>query len=404
MTAPEARPEGGALGRCVGDAASFLEDAYSRRPHLHHAGDGAFDDLLSIDDVDRLLTTTSPRAPAFRLVRDGSVLPRGSYTRGGTLGGQRLRDLPDVGRVLRHVEEGATLVMQGLHRYHEPLSRFCRDLELRLTQPVQANAYLTPPGSAGLDVHHDTHDVFALQTYGRKHWVVHEPAVRDPLSSQRWSSDEHEAGSPLLDVELEPGDALYVPRGTPHAAETLDEPSLHITIGIRATTWHDVLRDVVELAADEVAFREALPVGYAHDPDAFAAEVATRLKQAAAWVESVDAGRVARRAARRFTSSRRPLLDGQLRQVLELDHIGEDTVLERRPGTVARLEREDDRAVLHLGDRTVRFPAALAPVLGRILAADRLTVGDLDELDPHSRSVLARRLVREGLLVARPDA
>lgn len=404
MSSAPARPDRGALERCVGDAEAFLEDTYTREPRLHRAGDDAFVDLLSIDDVDRLLTTTSPRAPAFRLVRDGSALPRSSYTRGGTLGGRRLNDLPDVGRVLRHVEEGATLVLQGLHRYHEPLSRFCRDLELRLTQPVQANAYLTPPGSAGLDVHHDTHDVFALQTYGRKHWVVHEPAVEDPLSSQRWSSDEHEPGPLILDTDLEAGDALYVPRGTPHAAETLDDPSLHITIGIRATTWHDVLRDVVELAADEVAFREALPIGYADDPDAFAEDVATRLKRAAAWLESVDAGRVARRAADRFTSGRKPLLDGQLRQVLELDRIVTDTVLQRRPGTVARLETEDGRALLHLGDRTVTFPAELAPVLSEVLRAERLTPGELERLDADGQLVLARRLVREGLLIAHPDA
>lgn len=397
-------PAGDALDRCVGDAQAFLRDTWAQRPHLHHAGPGAFADLLSLDDVDRIITTTSPRAPAFRLVRDGSTLPRSSYTRSGTLGGQRLRDLPDVGRVLHHVDEGATLVLQGLHRYHEPLTRFCRDLELRLTHPVQSNAYLTPPGAAGLDVHHDTHDVFALQTHGRKHWVVHEPAVADPLSSQHWSSDEHEPGPLLLDTQLEPGDALYVPRGTPHAAETLDEPSLHITIGIRAATWHDVLRDVVSLAEEEVAFREALPVGYADDARGFAGEVAARLKDVASWIVSLDPQELAERAGDRFRSGRKPLLDGQLRQLLELDRIGPDTRLERRPGAVAHVEVDDGRAVLHLGDRDVAFPGELTPVLREVLAAESLRASDLDRLDPDSRLVLVRRLVREGLLTAQHDA
>lgn len=400
MTDHPDRPEGAApaLERCVGDAAAFLRDIWARRPHLHHAGEEAFQDLLSIDDVDRLLTTTSPRAPAFRLVRDGSTLPRGSYTRSGTLGGQRLTDLPDVGRVLHHVDEGATLVLQGLHRYHEPLTRFCRDLELRLTHPVQANAYLTPPGSAGLDIHHDTHDVFALQTYGRKHWVVHEPAVEDPLSSQRWSSDEHEPGRLVLDTDLEPGDALYVPRGTPHAAETRDRPSLHVTIGIRAGTWHDVLSDVVSLAAEEESLREALPVGYADDPAGFADEVAKRLKDVASWIGSLDPERLARRASDRFRSGRTPLLDGQLRELLEPSPVEAGTVVVRRPGVTAHVEIDEGRAVLRLGDRDVTFPAELAPVLLQILDAQRLRPADLDRLDPDSRLVLVRRLVREGLL------
>ncbi len=397
-------PVGPALERCVGDAEAFLRDTWAHRPHLHRTDSDAFDDLLSIDDVDRLLTTTSPRAPAFRLVRDGSSLPRSSYTRSGTLGGQRLHDLPDVGRVLHHVDGGATLVLQALHRYHEPLTRFCRDLELQLTQPAQANAYLTPPGSAGLDVHHDTHDVFVLQTYGRKHWVVHEPAVEDPLSSQRWSSDEHEPGPLLLDTHLDPGDALYVPRGTPHAAEALDEPSLHITIGIRSATWHDVLRDVVSLAEDEVTFREALPVGYVDDPEGFAEEVARRLKDAASWIGSLDPEELARRAADRFRSGRTPILDGQLRQLLELDRIDPDTTVERLPGTVADLEVDDQRAVLQLADREVSFPVELAPTLRDVLRADRFRPSDLEGLDPDSRLVLVRRLVREGLLTVRPDA
>jgi hypothetical protein len=45
------------------------------------------------------------------------------------------------------------------------------------------------------------------------------------------------------------------------------------------------------------------------------------------------------------------------------------------------------------------MPARLAPAMGVILASDRLTVGDLaGHLDPSSRLVLVRRLVREGLL------
>jgi hypothetical protein len=45
------------------------------------------------------------------------------------------------------------------------------------------------------------------------------------------------------------------------------------------------------------------------------------------------------------------------------------------------------------------MPARLAPVMRVILASDRLAVGDLaGQLDPPSRLVLVRRLVREGLL------
>jgi hypothetical protein len=49
---------------------------------------------------------------------------------------------------------------------------------------VQVNAYLTPPASRGLGVHHDTHDVFVLQVHGRKLWQVWDAAVPFPLGHQ----------------------------------------------------------------------------------------------------------------------------------------------------------------------------------------------------------------------------
>ena len=52
-----------------------------------------------------------------------------------------------------------------------------------------------------------------------------------------------------------------------------------------------------------------------------------------------------------------------------------------------------------LGDRTLDVPARLRPALEQVRSAEALTPADLAEhLDPESRLVLCRRLVREGLL------
>ena len=61
---------------------------------------------------------------------------------------------------------------------------------------------------------------------------------------------------------------------------------------------------------------------------------------------------------------------------------------------------------LVLRDRRLHLPAALEPVLRRVLSGPPVTVADLgDQLDGGSRLVFARRLVREGvLLVDDPDS
>jgi hypothetical protein len=366
-----------------------------RGPHA-----GAFDDVLSLADVDRALTGAGLRRPAVRLVRDGEILPPGDYTKAARTGASRIDDLIDPGRALDLFGAGATIVLQGLQRWWPPATRFCRQLELGLGHPMQANAYLTPAGAAGLAPHHDTHDVFVLQVAGAKLWTVREPVVDTPLP-RHVSDHDAAAGQPVLfEADMHPGDVLYLPRGFVHSAAAQQGVSLHLTIGVLATTVHDVVRLIVDRAADEVAFRRSLPPGWPDDPDAAAAAVKAAVADLVDWLGTVDAGEMAEVLADRFVSNRTPLLDGQLLEVAALDAIGDATVVERRAGTVAALRAADhDRLRLVLGDRVVVVPAAVEPAVRRLLDGAAHRVGDLaDMLDPPSRIVLVRRLVREGAL------
>jgi hypothetical protein len=391
-----------AIERCAGDPAAFVRDHWAKAPLLRRgAGPGGFDDLLSLDDVDRILATTSPRVPAFRMVKDGKPLPPSAYTRSGRVGSQPLDDLADPGRVFDQFAGGATIVLQSLHRYWTPLTGFSRQLELFLTHPVQVNAYLTPPASRGLGVHHDTHDVFVLQVHGRKLWQVWDAAVPFPLAHQKKlpPGAEEPTGAPLVDAELAPGDCLYVPRGFRHAARTAETASLHLTVGMLTRNWSELLGQVVDLATEEAWFREGLPVGFADDPEALAASLAERVAELRRFLDKVDLDRVAERAARRFWANRPPMLDGQLRQLLALDELDDATEVRRRPGATCRLRVTGDRLELLLGDRTLTMPARLEPAVRHLLDADRCAPADLaGQLDGPSRLVLVRRLVREGLL------
>jgi lysine-specific demethylase/histidyl-hydroxylase NO66 len=391
-----------AIERCAGDPAAFVRDHWAKAPLLRRgAGPGGFDDLLSLDDVDRILATTAPRVPAFRMVKDGKPLPPSAYTRSGRVGSQPLDDLADPGKVFDQFAGGATIVLQSLHRSWAPLTAFCRSLELFFTHPVQVNAYLTPPSSRGLGVHHDTHDVFVLQVHGRKLWQVWDAAVPFPLAHQKKLPPGAESPSeaPLVEAELAPGDCLYVPRGFRHAARTAETASLHLTVGMLTYNWNELLRQVVELATEEAWFREGLPVGFADEPEALTASLAERVAELRRFLDKVDLSRVADRAAGRFWANRPPSLDGQLRLLLDLEELDDTTVLRRRPGATARLRVRGDRLELLLGDRTLTMPAGLEPAVRRLVDADRCAPADLAGLlDEPSRLVLARRLVREGLL------
>ena len=137
--------------------------------------------MLSLDDADELLTGTAIRTPAIRVAQDGSVLGETAYVRrGASIAGRPLSGLVDPRKALDLFAGGATIVFQGLHRYHPPLTDLVARLELELGHPCQANAYLTPPGSQGFAVHSDSHDVFVFQTHGTKQWEVHHPRGERP--------------------------------------------------------------------------------------------------------------------------------------------------------------------------------------------------------------------------------
>ena len=376
-----------ALTLLSGDAQTFTEKIWASRVHLHHTEPGPLVALLTLDDVDRLLTSAALRTPALRVVKDGSVLPGSRFTRSATLAGAPLTGLVDGRKVLALFDEGATVVLQGLHRYWPPLTELVRGLELALGHPCQANAYLTPPGAQGFAQHSDTHDVFVFQTYGHKQWEVVD-------------------GGEERQVVLEPGLSMYLPAGTPHSARSQEQPSLHVTVGINQVTTRQALRQVTETLLASERYDQVLPAGYLDDTGALAAALTEALGAFTADLAAVDTEEVASERVTRFLSERTPALAGGLVDRVALARLDDETMLERRPTAACALRVEGERLVVLLGDRTLRMPVRLLDVMTHIRDHDSLRVADLAPwLDPQSRLVVARRLVREGLLrVARDRA
>jgi len=72
---------------------------------------------------------------------------------------------------------------------------------------------------------------------------------------------------PILELELMPGDLLYLPRGYVHAANTSNSHSAHITVGITVFTWVELISELVASSREMAGFRTALPPGFATRED-----------------------------------------------------------------------------------------------------------------------------------------
>ena len=386
-------PTRSALERCVGDPATFLARSWGRHP-VHHRTPNGFGDLLTFADVDHIVSAMGLRVPAFRLVKDGETIPTSAYTKSGRIGSAPVTGIADPARIFQLFEDGATIVLQGMHRFWLPLARFCRDLELELGHPTQVNAYITPPGSQGFDLHEDPHDVFVLQAFGRKHWEVFEPGSGAAASP---------SGDPLS-VELQQGDSLYIPKGAPHSARTQETVSGHLTIGIPTLAWVDLVRELLTDIEKEESFAERLPAGFHRDAPAFTSAVTAKLEELARWVEKVDSRDAARTMVRKFLTSRPSRLTGSLEGLLDLDRLTDESVLRRRPQSICHVEVDGGGLFAYLGDRELRMPAAIEGAMRLVEDGTELRVRDFSPwLDEESRLVLARRLIREGVLEAAPS-
>ena len=193
---------------------------------------------------------------------------------------------------------------------------------------------------------------------------------------------------------------MYIPKGFPHAASTQERASAHLTIGILAYTWADVIRDVTKRAESELEFAEPLPLRFAGTPEELRSEAEDRLRGFAAWLEKQDATEALERLARRFLTGRLPILSGHLQQLERLESLSDESRIRRRGGTmcVIRPVGGGEISVL-LGDRELRMPAWVEPAIEAVADGHEIAVADLEaHLDAAGRLVLARRLVREGLL------
>ncbi|AEB45717.1 cupin domain-containing protein [Micromonospora maris] len=399
-----------ALARCVSvEPEKFAAAHWGQTPLLSRAAElpnpAGFTDLLSPDDADELLSRRGLRTPFLRVAKDGQVLPAARYTGGGGAGAEIGDQVLDE-KILQLYAGGATLVLQGLHRNWPPLVDFTRELSLAVGQPLQVNAYLTPPGSQGFATHYDTHDVFVLQVDGRKHWRIHPPVLPDPLERQPWGgrADEVTAtalGPAALDVVLEPGDALYLPRGWLHSAQAQESSSLHLTVGIRALTRYALVEELLALATEDRRLRATLPFGIdLADPEAIEPELTETVEALRDWLSHADPAAVAGRLRQRAWSASRPAPIRPLAQAAALATLTVDSHVTVRPGLRWQLTATGDQATLRLFDRTITLPAYCEPAVRALLTGEITRVGDLPALDTDAdRLTLARRLLQEAALI-----
>ena len=159
-----------------------------------------------------------------------------------------------------HLQQGATLVINGVDERVPELADLARNLCHEIGHRVQINLYCSPAQQRGFSCHYDTHDVLILQIDGDKEWFIFPETVSFPTSETRSPDHLPPDQPPYLQCVLEQGDLLYIPRGHWHYAISGDRPSLHLTVGIDCFTGIDWLKWLQLELQEQAEWRQNLPL------------------------------------------------------------------------------------------------------------------------------------------------
>jgi hypothetical protein len=174
-----------------------------------------------------------------------------------------------------------------------------------------------------------------------------------------------------------------------------------LTASINPLYWTDFFKAAVEQACFDVPLlRRALPPRFVSDPEA---REAMRLDFSAALAlfnEKVSFEETLGVVTRRRIRLQGFPQDGHMAELLRLEEVAIDSPVERRRGLLCAVEVFERQGTcrIRFGPSSVRGPIRLRSALEFVRDHERFRVSELPELDDASRVVLARRLLRAGLL------
>lgn len=369
---------------------SFRAEQWEKEPvHISRPWPDWCSELPNIKDIDGIVS--SGASHSIRMVRTDSDGLR------QWVPDRKNNSPPNMSAIYRAYAEGWTLIVGSVHRVSAPIANLAAKLRDELFYPIAVNMYFTPGGKQGFQPHFDGHDVFILQLSGSKRWRVYPSKIKSPLEEQHAKIDLEDVEECLLEVTLEAGSVLYIPRGFVHDGIATGEASLHLTIGIHPPRWIDLIQKAVaEVGNRNVSLRKSLPLTLDADIPELESEFRRLLNEIADSNSVKDAyERIVVDASRRSNS----VSYGHFETIDLARGLSLESQLCHRPGLICFTQANGEKTDLHFNGSKVSGPMETHSAFQFIATTAKFCVADLpDDISDSSKVVICRRFVNEGLL------
>ncbi len=370
----------------------FFADYWEQKPlHIGRESANPFEHLISIEDIELLLSTHQINFPTVQLSHAGNAIAPEEYT------DENGRIVSN--RIIERYYAGSTIVVSFAHRLNANLMALCRKIEKSLMMRCQTNVYLSPAGNQGFNPHFDTHDVFILQVSGRKTFNFYSSVTRFPISANRFNRDVHAIGEKTEEIQLGAGDTLYIPRGFVHdAVADNEEPSLHVTVGVYPVLLHTLVEEVMQIAQESDprlrrAISQPLWLQNEHPTNTIRLikEVIQDQLTESAFTEALE------RLRDEFVLDTTMDCQGALSASATTELIA-DSVLIINHGSVLNVHSEGAQLTLHSFGQITEFKEPLSSAVHWLLQRDKVVLRDIPDLELEQQLALAQRLRLIGIV------
>jgi 50S ribosomal protein L16 3-hydroxylase len=215
------------------DWSDFLATHWQKRPTVIRQGFRHFIDPLTPEELAGLAMDESVDSRLVVKGADGWQVEHGPF-----------EDYEAYG------EANWSLLVQAVDHWYPPVAELMEPFRCLPNWRIDDLMISFSLPGGGVGPHLDQYDVFIIQGQGRRHWRVGEKV---PMKQHCPHPDllQVDPFEPIIDVELEPGDILYIPPGFPHDGYAI-EPSLNYSVGFRAPNQRDLFSSFADhLLAEE---------------------------------------------------------------------------------------------------------------------------------------------------------
>jgi ribosomal protein L16 Arg81 hydroxylase len=235
-----------------------------KRLHIPAPDHARAESLFSWRDIDAFLSEHM-LDENVEIKRDGTRIPRQFYTsdEGKRVNIRAFHDL---------LPQGVSIVVNFVQRSIPQIRQLSVAIERELGIFTNVNAYLSFFKGGAFKPHWDEMDVLVLQVHGNKQWRIWNTELPYPLEKM---GKVNASGKPDQEVEMTPGDVLFIPRGEPHAAAVSSKHSVHLTIGLESQTGLNFIDYLRKEARNDPVLRMDLP-RHSSDEDSIAHEAALK--------------------------------------------------------------------------------------------------------------------------------